>query len=112
MESDGIVRIRMLPGDTSQATATEVINAVRDVSGGKRVPVLADIREMKKLSREARKYFGGPKVAIVQSATALLIDSGVSAVIGNFSLQVDRQTLPTRLFTSEAKALAWLEAFV
>jgi hypothetical protein len=47
----------------------------------------------------------------VFSATALIISSPLSRAIGNFFLGLNRTSMPTRLFTSEADALAWLSEY-
>jgi len=64
------------------------------------------------MDREARRYFAGEETAKVESAAALLIESPLSKAIGNFFMGLNKPIVPTRLFTSEAEALAWLKGFV
>jgi hypothetical protein len=71
-------------------------------------PFLMDIRNARSLSREARAFYASAEVAEVFSATALVVSSPLSRAIGNFFLGFNRPAMPTRLFESEAEALAWL----
>lgn len=104
----------MRPGvfELDLADAEEVIRAVGTVCGGVRRPALVDLRELRSMSRECRKYFAGPQTAEVESAVALLILSPLTKAIGNFFMGINKTVVPTRLFTSEAEAEAWLRGFV
>jgi hypothetical protein len=64
------------------------------------------------MDREARLFFAGEETAKVESAAALIIDSLLSRAIGNFFMGLNKPIIPTRLFTSEAEALAWLKGLV
>ena len=44
------------------------------------------------------------------SAAAFVIDGGISRVIGNFAISLNRGPIPLRLFTDEQEAHAWLDA--
>jgi hypothetical protein len=111
---DGIVRTRMRPGvlELELADAEEVIRAVGTVCGGVPRPALVDLRELRSMSRECRKYFAGPDTAKVETAVALLILSPLTRAIGNFFMGINKTVVPTRLFTSETEAVAWLRGFV
>jgi hypothetical protein len=41
-------------------------------------------------------------------AFAILIDSSVSRVVGNFFLGINKPAVPTKLFTNEKEAVKWL----
>jgi hypothetical protein len=57
------------------------------------------------VTRPARAVFAEPSAA---SIIALLGGSAVDRVIANFILGVSTVPVPTRFFTVEAEALAWL----
>jgi len=86
------------------------IEVTAQLTEGKPLPVLVDLREIRSQSAEARSLFAGPEGRAVSSAVALLISSPLSRVMGNFYLGFNRPLTPTRLFTSEAEAEAWLLA--
>ena len=111
---DGIVRQVVFPGaEQTLADAVEHIRAIAALMpGGRRGPLLVDLRGTAAASREARAYFAGPETAKVVSAVALLVGSPISSVIGNFFLRLNQPRYPTRLFTDEAEALPWLKGFL
>ena len=78
---------------------------------GKPRPILIDMRSMKAQSREVRAYYTGPESAKMLTATAILVESPMSRLIGNFLLGFNKINVPTRLFKSEDEALVWLKGF-
>lgn len=78
------------------------------LGGWRRIPVLVDLRLLKSQSPEARALLAGPVAARVSAAVALLIGSPLSRVLGNFYLRFNRPETPTRLFSTEEEARAWL----
>lgn len=114
LDDDGIIRTRMQPGvfDLELADAQDVIRAVTTVSGGVRRPVLVDLRELRSMTRECRKYFAGPETAAAEAAAALLVVSPVGRAVGNFFMGLNKPLVPTRLFTSEPEAMVWLSGFM
>jgi hypothetical protein len=113
LDEAGIVRAELLPHvDVDGADAAEAVAAIARLGGGRKRPVLVDLRRLKSMNREARAYFAGPVTARVESAAALLVGSPLTRAIGNFFLGLNKPCFPTRLFTSEGEALAWLTGFV
>lgn len=89
--------------------ARKNVAAIFELGGGKRVPVLVDMRGVRTQSREARQYFATSDEAFQATlAVALLIGSPVSRVLANFFLRLSPQRFPTALFTAEEAAFAWL----
>jgi hypothetical protein len=113
LDEDGILRIVAFPGlEDSLEDARRNVAASVKLAAGKRRPILIDMRVMKTQSREVRAYYNGPESRKVLHAIAILVDSPMSRMIGNFFLGFNRTDVPTRLFKSEDEALAWLKGFV
>lgn len=110
---DGIVRVKWEAHvHIGLKEARECIRAVSVVCGGKVTPALVDMTEIRAIDREARLFFAGEETAKAESAAALLIGSPLTRAIGNFFMGLNKPLIPTRLFTSEAEAIAWLKGFV
>ena len=110
---DDIVRGTFLNGaEVTLDDAKENLAITAQLSGGRRMPVLVDLRAVRSQSPEARAFFAGPEGASVSSAVALLISSPLSRVLGNFYLGFNRPLTPTRLFTDAAEAESWLRTTV
>jgi hypothetical protein len=115
LDDDDIVHFGRLPGVTTvttKADAEEVMALTWELTGHRRLPLLADVRTVKGIEREARVHLAGPAGARLNSAVALLVGSPLSRAIGNFFVGLNRPLIPTRMFTDEAEALAWLRGFV
>jgi hypothetical protein len=105
----GLLVARFLQGaEVTGADARANLEASARLSGGRRVAVLVDLRQLKSQAADARALLAGPSAARVSRAVALLIGSPLSRVLGNFYLRFNRPETPTRLFSSEAEARAWL----
>ena len=87
--------------------AIENVRATSELVAGRRVFLLLDLRATVTISREAREYYAGPVNAKIVRATAMLINSSVGRIIGNFILRVNRPPFPFRLFSARESAEAW-----
>ncbi len=74
--------------------------------------LLIDIREIRSISRKARKFFASQEVHDTYGVQglALQVSSPVSTMIGNLYLSFNRTLHPTRLFTHREAAMEWLLA--
>jgi hypothetical protein len=109
---DGIVRIIHHPDvEVTLADAEDTMAAYLKLYQGKRRPLLVDTKSMKSLAREARHYYASEEAARVASAVAIIVGTPVSKVLGNFYLGLSNPHLPTRLFSDEDEALAWLKGY-
>ncbi len=109
-----IVWGELLANQTTVEHAKENIDAqerIRDSLKKKKTRVLIDMTSVTEISKEARDYFANERTASIQRATALLIGSPVSMVIGNFFMGLNKPVSPTRLFTDPHKAIQWLHTF-
>lgn len=109
MDARGFVHAVMKRGcEMGLSDAQENVAVTFAVAGHRRTPVLVDMRGVRSQSREARLYFAGPEAERVTAAVALLVGSPVSRVLANAFFRLSVPRIPTRLFTDEAAAVAWL----
>lgn len=112
LEPDGIIVIR--PRASMQETlaaARENLALVDQLAGAVKRPRLLDLREAGPMSRDVRRFYNQPEGRQSASAMALLVDSGLSRIIGNLLFGLIGQSDEVRLFTSEDAARAWLQQF-
>lgn len=77
---------------------------------GKEYSALADINDLKSMTKEARDYFaqkGGKDLL----ALAVIADSFVSRIVANLFITFSRPKVPTKCFQSRDEALKWLRQF-
>jgi hypothetical protein len=113
MGTDGICRTVVKPfAEISLAHAIKNTENIILLSSGVLVPLLVDLRKIKSISKEARDHFSMRGRTNRVNAIAMLINSPASKVIGNFYILFSKPTTPTKLFTDENQALAWLRQFI
>jgi hypothetical protein len=112
LEPGGLIRATTLPDSVQTlADAQENMQAITALSKGQPCALLTDMRQIRSQDRAAREYYTRPENAKNLRAVALLIGSPMSRVIANFFLGFNKPIIPTRLFTSEIEAVAWLQEF-
>ncbi|HET6990441.1 MAG TPA: hypothetical protein VFJ43_03915 [Bacteroidia bacterium] len=109
LDKRGFIISKVRPGaEIGLVEAKANTQTVIDISGGANYPILVDIREIKSVSKEARDHFSmrGRKPNV--TAIAMLVNSPLSRIIGNFFLGLNKPTVPTQMFNSETDAIAWM----
>lgn len=108
LDPEGLLRLTWARGASiTEADAEAAMERVNILCGESRNPMLVDMATTADVSRAARAVFGRPCQA---SRIALLGSSPVDRVIANFFLGVSNMPCPTKFFTAEREALAWLRA--
>lgn len=107
LDAEGLLRLTWARGSSiSEADAKSAMEEVNALCGVNRHPMLVDMATTAEVSRGARAVFGRPCQA---SRIALLGSSPVDRVMANFILGISRLPCPTKFFTSEHDAVAWLK---
>ena len=110
MREDGIALFESRPGaHETLPAAKEVVEGYNHLGGGRRLLAVADIRRARSVDRAARQYYASDEMTAVVRALALVVDSGVSRVLGNFFLGLNKPSIPTRLFRSVDDGVTWLK---
>ena len=114
LDERGFIHSIILPGaEQTLADAQENVRVSLELGGGRRRPVLVDLRQIKSQTREARDYYGGEESGLCFNAAAVLVGSPVSRLLGNFFLGFNKSAhSPLKLFTSEQEAIEWLMTFI
>ena len=111
-DEDEVGRVVFLPDvEVTVDGAKKHFEACEKLAKGKRHPVLVDLRNIKSVDHQARKYLAGDVATKLTKASAVLVGSPVSRVIGNFFIGLNKPPYPIKLFTSEPEAMEWLRRF-
>ncbi len=106
MDEAGFVHLSWTHGSTvTGELAREAVTRLAVFCDGRHLPMLVDMTSTKAITRPARVIFTEDTSA---TRIALLGKSPVDRVIANFTLGVSGVPVPTRFFTDEALAIAWL----
>lgn len=110
LREDGIVQIECRPQTIMDiAEARLSTRRVQELIGKEPKPLLCDLTNVVKMSRECRNHFAGREHAQVFSRCALIINNPISKIIGNFFLGANKPLRPTRLFTNIDDGIKWLK---
>ena len=113
MEEDGIARTKIKPGiAVTILEAKENVDAVNCLDSSRSFPLLIDSRDIKSMTKEARDYFSinNRKTAVI--AFAILVDSPLSRIIGNFFMGLNKPSVPAKIFNKKKDALKWLAKYL
>jgi hypothetical protein len=111
LRPDGIVQLVWAPRTmVLLEDAAAALEAMAQLTGGRRSPLLVDMHETGPLDRPTRTEL--TRRSDLQSAVALVAGTPLSRMMANFFLRVNEPPFPTRLFDNEASAIVWLQAFV
>ena len=106
---DGIITVRIRTGARqSLEDAKSNLTAALAEGNGKRCPLLIDIREAVPLDVEVRRFYSGSVLTGFKAMALLIAANPLGRMLGNIYLRVANTGIPTRLFTEEPAARAWL----
>ena len=109
---DGICYTVVKPKtDIQLKDALENSRCIKKISEGNIYPILVNLKKINSITKEARDHFSMAGRTPGVNAIALLINSPVSRIVGNFFLGFNKSQVPTKLFTEHGTALAWLKQF-
>lgn len=107
LRPDGIVQLVWVPRLMMHIEhAQAAIEAMTSLTGGRPAPLLVDTRHSGGQDRAARQEFVGRSDLV--RAVALIVESPLSRMMGQFFINVSKPVVSTRLFEDEAAAEAWL----
>lgn len=74
------------------------------------IPSILDITKIDKITKEGRKLSSTSTDGI--SAIALIVGSGLSKIIGNYAIMLNKPKIPLKLFTSLTDARLWARDYM
>lgn len=90
----------------------ENYRAVTAFMQGRRCPFLTDLRGSVRPSKESIKITKQLDLTKVHTAVGIIVGSGISKVLGNFLLTLNRFPVPTKLFTNVEATEKWLLQYI
>lgn len=102
----GVLYLVWKPGTVLEAADVHAAMALlNDVAGGAEYPMLIDITNTQKVTRQAKSVFS---IKCAASRIALLGSNPVNRVIANFAMARRELPCPTQFFGSREEAMTWL----
>lgn len=109
LDNDGLVVLDYLEGVTVEVSdVKEILAAEQALTRGAPIRQLARIDGIAGASSDARAYAAEDEYASAHAGIAIVTTKAVPRILGNFWMRVNKPPIPTRLFSSEDEARAWL----
>lgn len=104
-----LVRIEIFSGTIIGLKESRSMNdAVGTLSGGKECLVLIVADEFAQFDSDSSDFSASEEGQRYTTADALVVKSLSQKILANFYLKFNKPAKPTRIFTNEAEAIAWL----
>lgn len=108
---NGVFHVKAVTDKLDLFTVQSGLDERVRMSAGIAFPMLSDLRKIKHVDKEARAFLAKPESTVLISAGAFLVNNQLQKLLGNFFILIDKPEIPTRLFTNESEAMAWLQQF-
>lgn len=92
--------------------AIEITAIGTEITKGKHVGAIVDIKSTFTITKEAREYFALHANQKQFIAIAVLSSNLASRLIVNFYVKINRPQIPTKLFAQKEQAMQWLKGHV
>jgi len=115
--NDGILVMDMHKGTHMTVEyAKEILSTVQQEAPDTKFPVLMLAKNVKGADKEARRLFKNtdpqhPGPYHITKVCAMVVGSGISKMIGNMVIIINKPPFPAKLFSDEEKAITWLKEF-
>lgn len=109
LREDGILEIILsnyLTYDVNHLS--DILVAIKELSKGKKIPLLHIAGDQTSVTPEAREYMSAPESLMYSLAEAYVIHTLAQRILANFYLKISKPKVPTRFFNDEKKAAEWL----
>ena len=108
---DGILFFEYRPNVVIDLTIAHRIVADRiQMQNEKSYPVLCDIRGVVDSDKAARDYLA-QSGSVLAKAVSIVTNLSVSLIMTSFYLKICKPSVPTKIFTDDSSALAFLETY-
>jgi hypothetical protein len=93
-------------------TAFKITEKRLELQNGKNYPILSNIKLIKSSTKSARDFMASEDGCKGVIAAAIIIDSPIGRIIGNFFIKISKPLRPTKIFTNENEAKKWLTKYL
>lgn len=112
LSEDGIIVTITMAHTQTLADAKENIQYNKRVAAGIPRPLLVDMSRVRSMSKDAREEYVKKDDSPLVTAVALVTNSNISRMVGNFFIGLTQSYVPVKLFTEPEKAREWLLQYI
>jgi hypothetical protein len=105
-----IIKMEVTEGEFVEVGTIEKVHKINlELSNGKPFCILLDTSAgYFNISPQANELLASPAYALKRIATAIIVKTLATRLMGNFFIRFNKPPTPTRLFKTEEEAMTWL----
>lgn len=112
LRDDGIMHLHIKKGDEMELhDAIQVVEAIGKL-GKKKYPLLIDCDEFSSVDKEVRAFAASEDANIYISADAIAYHNLAHHLTAKFYVNHNHPKIPTKTFSDNEEAIAWLKTFL
>lgn len=92
--------------------AKQIVQCRLAFTRGKKMPSLIISQGVVSMDKPAREYLASNEAVEGLAASAIIVNSPFSSLLGNFFLKVNKTKIPVKIFSDIPKAEKWLRKFI
>jgi len=92
--------------------AQKIVLQRQSFTRGQKMPAIIFSQGVTSIDKPAREYLASKKGTEGLSASAIIVNSPFSRLLGNFFLMVNKTSIPVKLFSNISQAEKWLQQFM
>jgi hypothetical protein len=113
LREDGIMHFDLKAVDEFGANdVRDILKTVEQIGGGKKFCNLVTVRQYVTIHKDARALSAKEEGNRYTIADAMVVNNTAMKLVLNLYMAFDKPIRPTRGFTSEENAIAWLKTFL
>lgn len=111
MREDGIVVLEFCDHiELDVKEAKELLQATKEISGGKKVLILNVAGKQTTATSAARDFAASPEAVEYTLAEAYVVNNLPQKIIANFYINFHKPLVPTKIFNNTEAAILWLKS--
>lgn len=92
--------------------AEQIVRDRLTFTKGKKMPVIINSHGVISIDKPAREFLASENGTVGLSATAIIVDSDYTRLLGNFFLFVNKAKIPVRIFSDIPRSVKWLQKYI
>lgn len=109
---DGILNVIHTYEHYTEEMIDDIIKQTFFLAKDKSYPFLIDLYRVKTISRGGRHRVTQDDVGRIAKVVAILVNCKTQEILYNFFKIMHKESIPSKMFTSKAKAIEWLKQYV
>ena len=92
--------------------AEQIVRDRLTFTKGKKMPVIINSHGVISIDKPAREFLASENGTVGLLATAIIVDSDYTRLLGNFFIIVNKTKIPVRIFSDIPRSVKWRQKYI